>query len=426
MTSAAAAVRGFGPVFILLFGLQFVSIGAMEMSNPFWPIYIKALSPSEAVFSLAGIGVYVCPMLGMSLTSALWGRMGDRYGNRLMMVRALVGLSVTQFLVAFAPDVWWILALRFLQGACAGYIAPAQAYAVQVTGGKDRTKLFAWLQIATNVGSLGGAVIGGIILDSSSFPVINLAAGMICAICAVIAWLRLPVPQITETPGNQINTKASEAGLASRHVSIASLLILLSIMLASRMVLQVPFSLYMAHTFGVHHWITGLSYGLMALGFVVAAPLWAVLFRDGPQSYVIGWNAAISVTCAFITYMSGEVSSVMAFAILYLAWGAILGGTTPSILSMISSSVPSDQQGSAMGVAQAFQKVASIFGIIAGVIVTNYFGLNYVFPLVSTLYALSAIYATVLWWTSRIEVKEKSAFYPRASNQRMERCSEGE
>lgn len=114
MTNAAAALLGFGPVFVLLFGLQFVSMGAMEMSGPFWPIHIKALSHSDSVFGLAGIGVYVCPMLGMSLTSAFWGRMGDRYGNRLMMVRALAGLAVTQLLVAFAQDVGTILVLRFL------------------------------------------------------------------------------------------------------------------------------------------------------------------------------------------------------------------------------------------------------------------------------------------------------------------------
>lgn len=110
-----------------------------------------------------------------------WGRMGDRYGNRLMMVRALAGLAITQLLIAFAQDVWTILALRFLQGAFAGYIAPAQAYGVQVTGGRDRAGLFAWLQVATNVGSLGGAFLGGLILDELSFAAINLTAGVICA-----------------------------------------------------------------------------------------------------------------------------------------------------------------------------------------------------------------------------------------------------
>jgi MFS family permease len=396
MTNASAALRGFGPVFVLLFGLQFISMGAMEMSGPFWPIQIKALSPSDSVFGLAGVGVYVGPMIGMSLTSALWGRMGDRYGNRLMMVRALGGLAVTQLLVAVAQDVWTIMALRFLQGACAGYIAPAQAYGVQITGGKDRASLFAWLQVATNVGSMGGAFLGGLILDSFPFAAVNLTAGAICALCAVVAWLSLPVP----TPG-AVAANSGNAGTArpaaSTGAPIAALLVLMGMLLASRMVLQVPFSLYMTQVFGARHWVAGLIYGLLACGFVVAAPLWARLFENRTPSYVLGGSVLISAACALVTLLAGSTSSVAVFAVLYFIWGILLGGTTPVLLALISAAVAHDRQGSVLGLAQACQQGASASGIVAGVVITQLFGLEAAFPLVATLYALSFVSALGIW-----------------------------
>ncbi|MEH2528425.1 MFS family permease [Bradyrhizobium sp. AZCC 2176] len=396
MTNVSAALRGFGPVFALLFGLQFVSMGAMEMSGPFWPIQIKALSPSDSVFGLAGVGVYVCPMIGMSLTSAFWGRMGDRYGNRLMMVRALGGLAATQLLVAVAQDVWTIMALRFLQGACAGYIAPAQAYGVQITGGKDRASLFAWLQVATNVGSLGGAFLGGLILDSFPFAAINLTAGAICALCAAVAWLSLPVPR----PG-AVAASPENAGIgkpkAPTGVPIAALLALMGMLLASRMVLQVPFSLYMTQVFGARHWVAGFTYGLLACGFVVAAPLWARLFENRTPSYVLGGNVLISAACVLVTHLAGSTGSVAVFAFLYFIWGALLGGTTPVLLALISAAVANDRQGSILGVAQASLQGASASGIIAGVAVTQLFGLEAAFPLVATLYALSFLSALGIW-----------------------------
>ena len=396
MTDASAAVRGFGPVFVLLFALQFVSMGAMEMSGPFWPIQIKALSPSDGVFGLAGIGVYVGPMIGMSLTSTFWGRMGDRYGNRLMMVRALGGLAVTQLLVAVAQDVWTIMALRFLQGACAGYIAPAQAYGVQITGGKDRASLFAWLQVATNVGSLGGAFLGGLILDSLPFAAVNLTAGAVCALCAVVAWLSLPVPTLEAVAADPAN--AGTAKLApSPGIPIAALLALMGMLLASRMVLQVPFSLYMTQVFGARHWVVGLTYGLLACGFVVAAPLWARLFENRTPSYVLGGNVLISAACVLVTHLAGSTGSVAAFAFLYFIWGALLGGTTPILLALISVTVANDRQGSVLGLAQASQQGASASGIIAGVAVTQLFGLEAAFPLVATLYALSFLSALGIW-----------------------------
>lgn len=396
MTNASAALRGFGPVFVLLFGLQFISMGAMEMSGPFWPIQIKVLSPSDSVFGLAGIGVYVGPMLGMSLTGAFWGRIGDRYGNRLMMVRALGGLAVTQLLVAVAQDVWTIMALRFLQGACAGYIAPAQAYGVQITGGKDRASLFAWLQVATNVGSLGGAFLGGLILDCFPFAAINLTAGAICALCAAVAWLSLPVPTLGAVAANPRNARTARPG-ASTGAPIAPLLALMGMLLASRMVLQVPFSLYMTQVFGARHWVVGLTYGLLACGFVVAAPLWARLFENRTPSYVLGGSVLISAACVLVTHLAGSTGSVAIFAFLYFIWGTLLGGTTPVLLALISVAVANDRQGLVLGLAQASQQGASASGIIAGVGVTQLFGLEAAFPLVATLYALSFLSALGIW-----------------------------
>ncbi|MGR3462921.1 MAG: MFS transporter [Roseovarius sp.] len=396
MTDLSAVLRSFGPVFALLFGLQFVSMGAMEMSGPFWPIHIKALSPSDSVFGLAGIGVYVCPMLGVSLTSAFWGSMGDRYGNRLMMVRALAGLAVTQLLIAFASDVWTILALRFLQGAFAGYIAPAQAYGVQVTEGRNRANLFAWLQVATNVGSLGGAFLGGLILDALPFAAINLTAGLICALCAAIAWASLPVPQIGATAARPI-TARTPIDVPSIAAPVTGLFLLMGTLLASRMVLQVPFSLYMTQVFGARHWIAGLSYGLLALGFVMAAPLWARFFEGRSQSHVLGWSVLISVGCLAITHLAGITGSVAVFATVYFIWGALLGGTTPVLLSLVSMATQNDRQGLILGSAQTCQQGASIAGIVAGVVVIQVLGLQAAFPLVSILYALSSLVALGIW-----------------------------
>lgn len=403
MTNASPALRGFGPVFVLLFGLQFISMGAMEMSGPFWPIQIKVLSPSDGVFALAGVGVYVGPMLGMSLASTFWGRLGDRYGNRLMMVRALGGLAVTQLLVAVAQDVWTIIALRFLQGACAGYIAPAQAYGVQITGGKDRASLFAWLQVATNVGSLGGAFLGGLILDSFPFAAVNLTAGTICALCAAVAWLSLPVPTLGAVATNPRNATAKP--VAPTGVPIAALLAFMGMLLASRMVLQVPFSLYMTQVFGAPHWVTGLTYGLLACGFVVAAPLWARLFEDRTPSYVLGSSVLISAACVLVTHLAGSAGSVAVFAFLHFIWGALLGGTTPVLLALISAAAADDQQGSVLGRAQASQQGASASGIIAGVGMTQLRGLEAAFPLVATLYALSFLLALGIWLKLRIPLK---------------------
>lgn len=401
MTGTFAVIRGFGPVFAILFGLQFISMGAMEMSGPFWPLRIEELSSSGGIFALAGIGVYVCPMIGVSLTSALWGRMGDRYGNRLMMVRALVGLAITQILVSFAQEAWLILFLRFLQGCCAGYIAPAQAYGIQITGGRNRGVLLTWLQVATNVGSLGGAFLGGLILDSSSFTTINLTAGLICGICAAAAYVILPRPVAEASRADRAQARQNQAFTGQATAPVRGLMALTGMMLASRMVLQVPFALYMAEVFQAPHWVTGFSYGLLALGFVVAAPLWAQFFNERPASFILGWIVLIAGGCALLTGLAGLTRSVEYFALIYLFWGGLLGGTTPVLVALMSAATADGRQGSVLGAAQSWQQIASVAGIAVGTGTAQIFGLTSVYPLVSLLYAASLLTALGLWLSAR-------------------------
>jgi MFS family permease len=193
--------------------------------------------------------------------------------------------------------------------------------------------------------------------------------------------------------------------VASASAPIAALLALMGMLLASRMVLQVPFSLYMTQVFDARHWVVGLTYGLLACGFVVAAPLWARLFENRTPSYVLGGNVLISVACVLVTHLAGSTDSVAVFALLYFIWGSLLGGTTPVLLALISATVGNDRQGSVLGLAQASQQGASASGIIAGVAVTQLFGLEAAFPLVATLYALSFLAALGIWLKLRIPRK---------------------
>src|SRR5690606_28618554 len=120
-----------------------------------------------------------------------------------MMIRALAGLSLTQLGLALSGDIWVILILRFLQGAFAGYIAPAQAYSVSIEAPSRRARLFAILQISTNVGSLLGAVLGGLILDRATFFGISIIASARCASGTVVAAVTLPnVPPMKKPAAN--------------------------------------------------------------------------------------------------------------------------------------------------------------------------------------------------------------------------------
>jgi MFS family permease len=392
--SHAGAIQGSNVriLIYLLFAIQLISMGAMEMSGPFWPVHLRGMTSSVSFFSFASIAVYVGPMLGIMLTSAFWGRIGDRYGHKLMMIRALAGLSLTQLGLALSGDIWVILILRFLQGAFAGYIAPAQAYGVSIEAPSRRARLFAILQISTNVGSLLGAVLGGLILDHATFFWINIIASALCAICTVVAAVTLPdVPSMRKTPATDSSVGAAPADSIWRRSPLLPLLCVMGILLLARMLPQTSFSLYVSSVFEVSNSVVGLCYGLLALGFILSATAWSRYFEHRSQQDTLHRITYIVLGCIALTAIAGVTRNAIVFVVVYFIWGVLLGATTPVLMALVSKTADSSRQGHVLGIAQGTAQFASIAGISAGGLFSQVYGLQYTYLFVCLAYLLALI-----------------------------------
>ncbi len=376
----------------LLFAIQLISMGAMEMSGPFWPVHLRGLTASESVFSFASIAVYVGPMLGIILTSAFWGRIGDRHGHKLMMIRALAGLSLTQLGLALFSDIWVILVLRFLQGAFAGYIAPAQAYGVSIEAPARRARLFAILQISTNVGSLLGAVVGGLILDYATFFWINIIASALCAVCTVVAVVTLPnVPPVKKAPVAESTTALHRSQSLWQGTPLLSLLGVMGILLLARMLPQTSFSLYVSSVFEVSNSVVGLCYGLLALGFILSATHWSRYFEHRTQQETLQRITFVVIGCIGLTAIAGLTRTPAVFVLAYFIWGVLLGATTPVLMALISKTADNSRQGHVLGIAQSTAQFASIAGISAGGLLSQVYGLQYTYLFVCLAYAVALV-----------------------------------
>ncbi|WP_426115501.1 MFS transporter [Pseudomonas sp. DSP3-2-2] len=392
--SHAGAIQGLNVriLIYLLFAIQLVSMGAMEMSGPFWPVHLRGMTSSESFFSFASIAVYVGPMLGIMLTSALWGRIGDRYGHKPMMIRALAGLSLTQLGLALSGDIWVILILRFLQGAFAGYIAPAQAYGVSIEAPSRRARLFAILQISTNVGSLLGAVLGGLILDHATFFWINIVASALCAVCTVVAAVTLPnVPPMKKTPANNASVETGHTGSIWQRSPLLPLLCVMGILLLARMLPQTSFSLYVSSVFEVSNSVVGLCYGLLALGFILSATAWSRYFEHRSQQDTLYRITYVVLGCIALTAIAGVTRHAVVFVVVYFIWGVLLGATTPVLMALVSKTADSSRQGHVLGIAQGTAQFASVAGISAGGLLSQVYGLQYTYLFVCLAYLLALI-----------------------------------
>ena len=84
-------------------------------------VYIEELgAPKDMIDWYAGLAVSLSA-LSSALISPVWGRFADRYGRKPMMVRASLAMTFTMGGLAFVHNVYWLLALRVLNGLLSGY-----------------------------------------------------------------------------------------------------------------------------------------------------------------------------------------------------------------------------------------------------------------------------------------------------------------
>jgi MFS family permease len=86
---------------------SFTTIVAMTLLLPFLPIYIGELGVTDnaAIAQWSGVA-YGAAFFAAALVAPMWGRLADRYGRKLMLVRASLGMAVAMSLMGMAHNVW--------------------------------------------------------------------------------------------------------------------------------------------------------------------------------------------------------------------------------------------------------------------------------------------------------------------------------
>ena len=107
---------------IAVIAAAFVGFTGFTLVMPFLALYIQELGVTDTgeIALWTGVTLGVTPAI-TALCAPLWGRVGDRFGNKLLVQRSLLSFVVVMALMAYATEPWHLFALRALQGFVAGY-----------------------------------------------------------------------------------------------------------------------------------------------------------------------------------------------------------------------------------------------------------------------------------------------------------------
>jgi MFS family permease len=199
---------------IAVVAASFVGFTGFTLVMPFLAQYIQELGVTDTgdVALWTGITLGVTPAIA-ALCAPLWGRVGDRFGNKLMVQRALLSCVVVMALMARASEVWQLFALRVLQGLLAGYGSLTLTMAATSAPREQMAQAIGAVQTAQRFGPAIGPLIGGVLASAIGLRWTFLVSSAVYGLAFVMVSL-----MYTETK------KPVEQARREEHVSFSNVL----------------------------------------------------------------------------------------------------------------------------------------------------------------------------------------------------------
>jgi EmrB/QacA subfamily drug resistance transporter len=126
------------------------------------------------VSELGGIADYswipISAMLASTIVVPIAGKLSDIYGRKPLYMTGIVVFAVGSALSGFAPNFWFLVFARFIQGAGMGFIMPlSQAIIGDIISPRERGKYQGMLGASFGLASIVGPAAGGFITDHYSW-----------------------------------------------------------------------------------------------------------------------------------------------------------------------------------------------------------------------------------------------------------------
>ncbi|MBO3061773.1 MULTISPECIES: multidrug effflux MFS transporter [Mammaliicoccus] len=112
-------------------------------------------------------------MIGLAIGQVFVGPLSDFIGRKKPLMVALIVYTIASVLCVFAPNIYIMMALRFIQGFTGGAGAViSRAISSDLYKGKALTKFLAILMLVNGVAPILAPVLGGVILSFSTWKMV--------------------------------------------------------------------------------------------------------------------------------------------------------------------------------------------------------------------------------------------------------------
>lgn len=357
----------------ILWGTQFLAMVGMNLVIPFLPFYVRELGvPDPADLALWNGLAFSGTFFSAFLATPFWGLLGDRYGRKVMVVRAIFGLGLSQILIGLAQSPLQLVIFRIVQGAISGFIASALALVSTNTPSEKTGYAIGMLQASTAAGTVLGPLIGGVLADLIGYREIFFVTATLCGIGGIVVtvWVKETARTSTAEAGYGVldNYRLMITDRRLRLVGVGLVVGQMAVLMVEPL-----FALFI-ESFGTSGEYTAtLAGGIVAISgvfMIIAAPWWGrrTQYRRG---------LAVAFALTGVAYAGHAlVANLVQLGFLRAVLGVFRGGILPILYSLTSIASPPERRGGMMAIASSLTLLGNMLGPTVGGFIAGRFSLQ--------------------------------------------------
>ena len=380
----------------LLLAMQIVSMVGFSMVFPFLPLYVKQLGiRSWGTVEFWSGAVFASQAITMMISAPLWGVVADRYGRKMMLVRASLGGAVLLAAMGFVQSAEQLTLIRAIQGLVTGTIAAANALVAATTPKEHTGEAMGLLQTGNWIGVAVGPLIGGVIGDAIGFRESFWITSVLLAISgiSVLLWVK---EDFTPQPRDKTPRFLGSFNNLLRSPKLIYLYTVAFLDMAGRMMLfpvAALFIMELMQATGGAASLTGLMLGIRAAAGSISA-VWLGRLGDRLGHTRILMMALVATVVCYLP--QALVTAPWQLIMLQALCGFANGGLIPSLSALMNLHTAPDSLGATFGLNASINSAARVLAPMLGAAFAMWFGLRSIFLITAVIYILAVL--TVVWF----------------------------
>ncbi|MCL7746347.1 MFS transporter [Halalkalibacter alkaliphilus] len=357
---------------------QFIVISAMTMIIPFLPLYLQELGVTDpdTLSIWAGV-IFGANFLTAFLFSPFWGRMGDKYGRKMMILRSGFGMALFVSLTGFATGPITLLLLRLLNGVVSGFI-PATIGLVSTNTPKERVGYaLGLLQSGSVSGAICGPLIGGVLAQAFGFRVVFFITGL-CILLATFVVLFFVEEKFSPVIAQEKSSTLAEFKFIIKKKPVLSLYVVIFLIQFAVMGVNPLLSLFVEELTSptTVAFYAGLAISVMGFANMITSPQLGKLSDKKGAQHVLIYSmlgvALFSIPQAFVT-------DIWQLICLRFLIGLCLGGLLPAVNTLIRLHAPEGMESRTYGFSNSAMYLGTMLGPMLGGLVVSGVGIRGLF-----------------------------------------------